>query len=220
MSLPFDYSINHYHLDDTENDFSNFDSLDNSSQSLNINLDENLEPPETYREIIERRVGDITNNDSSESNSPYFIVRHQIEQIEQEKKRRGRQIELNAKRTKKERHSSKSEDNILTKIQTHFLNFVIFFLNECVYNYYKNRKIKFIKFAHIIKAKVTSQNLSKMKNLTIYDLLKENEISSKFKRYNKNNNKKNAEILSEIPWFKKIFELKFFIFIQILLQRN
>ena len=48
-----------------------------------------------------------------------------------------------------------------------------------------------------------------MKNATIYDLLKEIEISSKFKRYNKNNNEKNAKILSKIPWFKKIFELKF-----------
>ena len=209
MSLPFDYSINHYYLDDTENDFPNIDSLDNSSQKLNINLDENLEPPETYREIIERRVGDITNNDSSASNSPYFIITHEIEQIEQEKKRRGRQVELNAKRSKKERHSSKSEDNILTKIQTHFLNFVIFFLNDCIYNYYKNRKIKFIKFGHYIKTKVTSKNLNKMKNATIYDLLKEIEISSKFKRYNKNNNEKNAKILNKIPWFKKIFELKF-----------
>ena len=197
MSLPSDSSINHDYFDDLENEYSNNISSDNSTQSLNLNE----RPPETYRGII---AGNI-----SEVNSPYFIISRQKEQSEQEKKRRGKQVELNAKRSKKEMHSSISEDNILTKIQTHFLNFIIFFLNDCVYNYYKNRKIKFIKFAHEIKAKVSSKYLNKMKNSTIYDLLTEIEISSKFTRHNKNNNEKNAKILNKIPWFKKIFELKF-----------
>ena len=197
MSLPSDSSINHDYFDDLENEFTINFSSDNSSQSLNLNL----RPPETYRGIIA--------GNSSEVNSPYFIISRQKEQNEQEKKRRGKQVELNAKRSKKEMHSSISEDNILTKIQTHFLNFIIFFLNDCVYNYYKNRKIKFIKFAHEIKAKVSSKYLNKMKNSTIYDLLTEIETSSKFTRHNKNNNEKNAKILNEIPWFKKIFELKF-----------
>ena len=197
MSLPSDSSINHDYFDDLENEFTINFSSDNSSQSLNLNL----RPPETYRGIIA--------GNSSEVNSPYFIISRQKEQNEQEKKRRGKQVELNAKRSKKEMHSSISEDNILTKIQIHFLNFIIFFLNDCVYNYYKNRKIKFIKFAHEIKAKVSSKYLNKMKNSTIYDLLTEIEISSKFTRHNKNNNEKNAKILNKIPWFKKIFELKF-----------
>ena len=197
MSLPSDSSINHDYFDDLENEFTNNFSSDNSTQSLNLNE----RPPEIYRGII--------GGNSSEVNSPYFIISRQKEQSEQEKKRRGKQVELNAKRPKKEIHSSISEDNILTKIQTHFLNFIIFFLNDCVYNYYKNRKIKFIKFAHEIKAKVSSKYLNKMKNSTIYDLLTEIEISSKFTRHNKNNNEKNAKILNKIPWFKKIFELKF-----------
>ena len=197
MSSPFDFSINHDYLDDLGNEFTNNFSSDNSTQSLNLNE----RPPETYRGIIA--------GNSSEVNSPYFIISRQKEQSEQEKKRRGRQVELNEKRPKKEMHSSISEDNILTKIQTHFLNFIIFFLNDCVYNYYKNRKIKFIKFAHEIKAKVSSKYLNKMKNSTIYDLLTEIETSSKFTRHNKNNNEKNAKILNKIPWFKKIFELKF-----------
>ena len=197
MSLPSDSSINYDYLDDLGNEFTNNFSSDNSTQSLNLNE----RPPETYRGII---AGNI-----SEVNSPYFIISRQKEQSEQEKKRRGKQVELNAKRSKKEMHSSISEDNILTKIQIHFLNFIIFFLNDCVYNYYKNRKIKFIKFAHEIKAKVSSKYLNKMKNSTIYDLLTEIEISPKFARHNKNNNEKNAKILNKIPWFKKIFELKF-----------
>ena len=197
MSSPFNFSINHDYFDDLENEYSNNISSDNSTQSLNLNE----RPPETYRGII--------GGSGSEVNSPYFIISRQKEQSEQEKKRRGKQVELNAKRSKKEMHSSISEDNILTKIQTHFLNFIIFFLNDCVYNYYKNRKIKFIKFAHEIKAKVSSKYLNKMKNSTIYDLLTEIEVSSKFTRHNKNNNEKNAKILNKIPWFKKIFELKF-----------
>ena len=91
MSLPSDSSINHDYFDDLENEFTINFSSDNSTQSLNLNE----RPPETYRGII-----------SSEVNSPYFIISRQKEQSEQEKKRRGRQVELNAKRSKKEMHSS------------------------------------------------------------------------------------------------------------------
>ena len=105
MSLQFDNSINYYYLDDTENDFSNFEPSYNTSQSIKINLDKNLDPPETYRKIIVGSAGDITNNDNSERNSPYFIVSHEVEkeQIKQEKKRRGRQVKLNSKRSKKKK---------------------------------------------------------------------------------------------------------------------
>ena len=97
MSLPFNNSINHYYLDDTENDFSNFESSDNTSQSIKINLDKNLEPPEIFRQIMVGCAGDITNNDNSERNSPYFIVSHEIEkeQIEKEKKRKEEEDKLN-----------------------------------------------------------------------------------------------------------------------------
>ena len=201
MSLP----INNHCLDDIENDFSNISSSENSIQ-LNTNLNENLVPAETYREIIERGVGDITKNNSSESNSPFFIISHQINQ---EKKKRGRKVDFNIKRTKKVVHLSSDEDNILIKVQTHYLNFIIYFLNDCIYNYYGNRKIKFIKFARYIKTKVTIDSLKKMKNSSIYNLLKEIGVSPKFSTYDTKNNEKNAEILSKIPWFKKLLELKF-----------
>ena len=106
-------------------------------------------------------------------------------------------------------HLSSDEDNILIKVQTHYLNFIIYFLNDCIYNYYGNRKIKFIKFARYIKTKVTFDSLKKMKNSSIYNLLKEIGVSPKFSTYDTKNNEKNAEILSKIPWFKKLLELKF-----------
>ena len=50
------------------------------------------------------------------------------------------------KETKKEKHSSSSHDNIISKIQIYFLNFVIFFLNDCINVYFKNYKNRILYF--------------------------------------------------------------------------
>jgi len=110
--------------------------------------------------------------------------------------------------SKKGRHLSTSEDNILSKIQVHFLKFLIYFLNDCIFDYYKKNKICFKKFAHKVISKVSSFYFNKIKNSTIYDILTETPISTKYKN-KKNTNKELAEDLNKIDWFKKLFGLKF-----------
>ena len=200
MSLPNDYFISQIIQDDSEDNYSSYDLPNYFNQGINDNFnEENVIPPQIIRHIIE---GNEKGGESTENTIPHFEIIH-------EKKSRGRQIKLGEKRSKKERHCSTSEDNILTKIQVHFLNFLIYFLNDCIYTYYKSRNICFKKFFSKAKSKITSIYFNKMKNSTIYDILKETSISTKYKKPTKNINQKLSENLNQVDWFKKLFDLKF-----------
>ena len=48
-----------------------------------------------------------------------------------------------------------------------------------------------------------------MKHSTILDILKNIDISNKYKHYDKDNNKINVESLINYFWFRKIFEMKY-----------
>ncbi len=61
----------------------------------------------------------------------------------------------------------------------------------------------------IKKSKVTKAHLEKMKHSTILDILKNIDISNKYKHYDKDNNKINVESLINYFWFRKIFEMKY-----------
>ena len=113
------------------------------------------------------------------------------------------------KESKKAEHTSSNIDNVIVKVQAYFINFIISFLNDCVLNYYKNQKYKFLNLARAEKLKVSKEQMNKMKNSTIKDLLEKVKISKKFKQYNKDTNKKNLDVLNKEPWFQKIFDMKF-----------
>ena len=122
------------------------------------------------------------------------------------KKKRGKQSKINPK---KEIHTSTTCDNILRKIQTHFLNFLISFINDCVKLENKNKKIYFRKFNYDIKKKISREYLDEIKNLTIKNILETIDISKKYTRTKSNVNKENLSKFSSDSWFKKLFEMKF-----------
>ena len=64
---------------------------------------------------------------------------------ERRKTKRGRSNKLNKR---KKEHSSSSTDNVIRKIQIHFLTFVIFFINDTVKGFFKYQKHKFANFIH------------------------------------------------------------------------
>ena len=105
-------------------------------------------------------------------------------------------------------HTSSNIDNIIVKVQTYFLNFMISFLNDCVLALYKNRKYTFLKLDRAEKLKVSKEQMNKIKNSSIKDLLEEVKISKKYKQYNEDTNKKNLDALIKEPWFQKIFDMK------------
>ena len=123
------------------------------------------------------------------------------------KKKRGRPTTTNKGKIV---HSSSSIDNIISKIQIHFLNFLISFINDSIKGFYGYQKFEFLNFSHKEKSKVSFDYLNEMKNSTIGELLLNINISSKYKR-NKgiNINKNNFEQLEQNPFFKSVFNIKF-----------
>lgn len=142
----------------------------------------------------------------------YFINPNRINnskinfRIESLKKKRGKKRNEGSKKAE---HTSWSIDNIIVKVQTHFLNFLISFINDCAHSFPKYQKNIFLKFDRGEKNKVSKEQMNKMKNSTIKDLLERVKISRKYKQYNINTNKKNLDALIEEPWFQQIFNMKF-----------
>ena len=121
------------------------------------------------------------------------------------KKKRGKK----AKRINKKVHGAGDRDNIISKIQTHYLNFVINFLNDSIKEFYKNKRINFKKFNHADKSNSTYEHVNALKNCTINNLLENLKISNKYKKFDEDFNKKNKEKLIQNSWFQKLFEMKY-----------
>ena len=68
------------------------------------------------------------------------------------KKKRGRPTITNKGKIV---HSSSSIDNIISKIQIHFLNFLISFINDSIKGFYGYQKFEFLNFSHKEKSKVS-----------------------------------------------------------------
>lgn len=125
--------------------------------------------------------------------------------IEPRNTKRGRPSKVNKK---KREHSSSSTDNIISKIQTHYLTFIVSFLNDSVKEFYQYQKYKFSNFIHEEKSKVSFDYLESMKNSTIRDLITKMHISTKYKCC-KDNNINILKQLEQIPFFESLFKIKY-----------
>ena len=195
--FPFETTIgsSYYYGNYSEDDksqYSNSNNLNNCvNKILNISLLNNKESSSGKNNTIkkeEREIKEITNR-------PHFIMG----------KKRGKPAE---KKNKSE-HLAWSRDNIIRKIQIHFLNFVISFLNDCASIIFKKERINFKKFIYEKKRNSTIGHINMLKNFTINELLEYFEISKKYKRYNGNINKIYKEKLEQNAWFKKLLETKY-----------
>lgn len=123
-----------------------------------------------------------------------------------QKMKRGR---IAKKNTKKETHTAYSYDNILRKIQVHYLNFMISFINDCIKTLNQNKKIRFKKINYKLKRKISKKFFDNMKNSSINEILRSIDISKKYKKFDKNINKENLRKLEKDPWFEKLFKMNF-----------
>ena len=121
------------------------------------------------------------------------------------KTKRGRPNKLNKR---KKEHSSSSTDNVIRKIQTHYLTFITSFANDSIKGFFEEQKYKFANFTYKEKSKVSFDYLDEMKNSTIGDLLFKMTISPKFK-CGKDNNINNLKQLEQIPFFQSLFNIKY-----------
>ena len=191
MTNPFPYENNIFEpTNKSESDIYDYDlySLDNLNQS-NINLD----PVSIIILLFGRqKVGPTIASPIFRTGLP--------------KMKRGRKSENNSK---KETHDSKSYDNILIKIQVHYMNFIISFINDCIRAFNKSKKLFFKKFNTDIKKKVSKMSFDSIKNSTINEILSNIKISRKYKKFDPYYNKVNLNILLKDDWFKKLFGMKF-----------
>ena len=91
-----------------------------------------------------------------------------IFKIESAKKKRGPKKK---KETKKAEHNAWAKENIISKIQRHYLNFIVSFLNDSILSILGEKKRKIIFFLNInnkIKSKSSSEHRTKMKLFQIY----------------------------------------------------
>ena len=193
-SLPTNDSFNFSWTESNYEDFSSFipinENFNDSSPDLSLNENE-----DEKRYFIDKKEVEKCNN-----------VRH-IFRIESAKKKGGPKKH---KITKKAEHTNCDRDNIISKIQIHYFNFIISFLNDCApCSFLGEKRIKFLNINQEYKKKANLEHLDKLKNSTILDILNNIDISTKNKHADKNNNKMNAEALIKNPWFKKIFEMKY-----------
>ena len=193
MTNPFPYENNIFEpTNKSESDIYDYDlySHDNLNQSISSISNISLDPDSIINLLFGRRPTIA---------SPIF-------RTGLPKMKRGRKSENNSK---KETHDSKSYDNILIKIQVHYMNFIISFINDCIRAFNKSKKLFFKKFNTDIKKKISKMSFDSIKNSTINEILSNIKISRKYKKFDPYYNKVNLNILLKDDWFKKLFGMKF-----------
>ena len=145
---------------------------------------------------------DIT-KESEKNKAPKFL-------ITRIKTTRGRKTNLSMLKTKikKKNHSKSSPDNIMTKIQSHFLNFFISLANDVLRCISGNNKLSFKPINYRCKKRVSYGYFKILKEMKISQLLNE-EISGKYKL----NKLINREIFMKVAhlsdWLADFFNIKY-----------
>ena len=205
MSKDFNFSISSYKdLFSDEIQESLYDSVfpDNSIMNLEEPTYESLlslliETNRNTKENIQK-----TTSDESSSNRVQFLVEKKFIN-----KKRGRKAK--GKNKNKKTHTNTREDNLLTKIQIHFFNFVINFCNDALKEECPNSKAFFQKINYENKKNVKYSYTSSLKEASIKYLLKM-DISIKHKKCGSSYNKDLLEkIESSSPSLSKLFEMKY-----------
>jgi hypothetical protein len=119
------------------------------------------------------------------------------------KQKRGR-VRKSLRKEMSKAHDRNTIDNLLRKVQVHYLSFITTFLNNVLIALNKSKKFQKLDYKYKRNIKKTFVNSLKIKN--IGEIIS-SEISDKYKKFDKNYNKalleeyKKDEILSEL--FKK-----------------
>ena len=115
---------------------------------------------------------------------------------------------------KKKRHSSIDKDNILCKIHTHFLNFLVNCANDAIKTAITNKERKQLVFKYIdhrIKKQISKVCLKNLIKKQIKDIL-QLSISKKYTKFSKDKDyNKNTynNVIALSDWLKKLFNMNY-----------
>ena len=102
-------------------------------------------------------------------------------------------------------HNKYSKDNITSKIQVHYLTFILNFVNIVIEEL--KIKLRFKKINHVFKKIVNKTHILKLKNSTIGEILCQ-EISPKYTK-NTDKNKKIFQKIKNVPIIEDILSSKY-----------
>lgn len=133
--------------------------------------------------------------------------------------KRGR---IKIKNTKRKIHSKMGRDNVLTKIQVHFLTYLINVSNDIIEPYFQAKKNdkQFKQINYADKKNIKIEHRSKLKNSSIKDIL-QMKISSIYRNYEEDYNEKIYNFISDevnkdskLSWINNFFNLNYLKFFE------
>ncbi len=176
--------------------------ISDSNGSIDNNKSQN-ESKETSTQIIAPKKFEIfkTNNLDENDNFSY----DEIKKLPKNKKR-GRKALKESKR----QHNALDQDNIIRKIQVHFLSFIIYFCNDLIQTFLPlNKDLCFKNIQYELKKTVNHAYIENLKSKNIGNIL-QLKASPKNKKFNGNINKTTYDKICSLNQFlKEFFEMSY-----------
>ena len=127
-----------------------------------------------------------------------------IKKINENKKRGRKSIKIG-----KRQHSALDQDNIIRKIQVHFISFIIDFTNDIIHSMFPdNKNMLFKSINYEYKKTVNHSYILELFSKKIGEIV-QLDASPKNKKFNKNINKIIYDKLSNIDILKKFFQISY-----------
>jgi hypothetical protein len=148
---------------------------------------------------------DIEDNGNEENKKVALFTtrKNRLFKIEKNKKRGRKSMK------KKKFHLKSDFDNVLTKIQIHFLNFLINISNDVLKATLTKNNLHFKHINYNFKKKITYEHIKHLKTVPIKELL-EKDISSKYRKYSKDfNSKILQQVIPSSKWLEEFFNMKY-----------
>lgn len=142
-------------------------------------------------------------NEENKKVALFTTRKNRLFKIEKNKKRGRKSMK------KKKFHLKSDFDNVLTKIQIHFLNFLINISNDVLKATLTKNNLHFKHINYNFKKKITYEHIKHLKTVPIKELL-EKDISSKYRKYSKDfNSKILQQVIPSSKWLEEFFNMKY-----------
>ena len=142
-------------------------------------------------------------NEENKKVALFTTRKNRLFKIEKNKKRGRKSMK------KKKFHLKSDFDNVLTKIQIHFLNFLINVSNDVLKATLTKNNLHFKHINYNFKKKITYEHIKYLKTVPIKVLL-EKDISSKYRKYSKDfNSKILQQVIPSSKWLEEFFNMKY-----------
>jgi hypothetical protein len=176
----------------------------------NCDIKEDEIPIDIFNNIFQEKFVSILSSNNFENDKSFNIIEEKgsIYEKTKEAKRRGRK----RRRENRKIHNKYDFDNLLTKIQVHFLKFVINLSNDALKTEFnKGTSHNFKQISYKEKRNVNYDYFMLLKKSKIKDILQIN-ISEKYKNFGEDENKKTFNAVNDVnkhQWLNKFFNIDY-----------